>query len=323
MSASFVKPASEYPSTQTCDKDLGVVGAEPAFNSSVDPAEIGREGDVAATELVGGEARERAVEAGLDLAAGEEHGGGFAVVGAAAVVVDPVPEFAECHRGHAIELAELLEVVDERGEAVGQLVEQGGVGLQLVGVGVEAAELHVIDSRRHAGGDQLGDQLEVAGQAGLRVSGLVLDRRTGLADLVGVDAGIEAVRLQESFRLGGGRGVAAAMTDAGSSPFASCRTVVPSEVDRLKSSLRASSCSIAVTTPPPGHHRRCSAVPGHPSRGCAAGPGPGAPSGPGREPRGSWPGLTLPDRICWQPMARLSPIPTQLNGRTKVYARPY
>ncbi len=53
----------------------------------------------------------------------------------------------------------------ERGDRVGELVQQRRVGAELVGVGVEAVERRVKDPRPEARLDDLRDQLEAAGQA--------------------------------------------------------------------------------------------------------------------------------------------------------------
>ena len=71
-------------------------------------------------KFVGGQAGERAVETSFDGAAGEEHRGGFAVVGAAAVFMNPAAEFAEGHQRHALVMAEQFQVIHEGRDAAAE-----------------------------------------------------------------------------------------------------------------------------------------------------------------------------------------------------------
>ena len=66
---------------------------------------------------------------------------------------------------HPLRLAGLLQVVEERLERRAQLAQQARVLLELAAVGVEAVEVGVVDRRRQAGLDELGDQAEPPGQA--------------------------------------------------------------------------------------------------------------------------------------------------------------
>ena len=84
----------------------------------------------------------------MTLAAGQEHGGGDAVVRAAtAVLLDGPAELRERHQDNPVQLLVPLEVIQERRHRFGQLVQQGTVVAQLVGVIVETAEAAAAQAR--------------------------------------------------------------------------------------------------------------------------------------------------------------------------------
>ena len=78
-------------------------------------------------------------------------------------------ELAEGQDGHAVGLAGGGQVRVEGGDRVGELGQEGRVGAELVGVGVEPVERRVEDPRAEPRLDDLGDQLEPPGQAEVRV----------------------------------------------------------------------------------------------------------------------------------------------------------
>ncbi len=108
----------------------------------------------------------------------DEQRGRGAVVGAArGVLGDAAAELAEGQDRDAVGLAGVGQVLVERGDRVGELVEQGRVGAELVGVGVEAVERGVVDPRAEAGLDDLRDQFQPPRQAEVgvrRLAGVVL-----------------------------------------------------------------------------------------------------------------------------------------------------
>ena len=143
--------------------------AEPVGQEGgVDPAEVGVVLQVAVVEVV--EARVVADEAGLGDRSDDEQRRGGAVVGPVrGVLRDPAAELAEGQQRDAVGLAGGGQVVVERGDRIGELGQERRVGAELVGVGVEAVERGVEDPGAEAGLDDLGDQLEPARQAEIRV----------------------------------------------------------------------------------------------------------------------------------------------------------
>ena len=104
-------------------------------------------------------------EAGLDLAADEQHRRGRAVVGAlAAVLLGAAAELRERHHQDAVAVAARRQVLEERGHRAGDLRQQVGVGRRLGGVRVEAVDGDVEDAGAEVGVDELGGQLEAVGQ---------------------------------------------------------------------------------------------------------------------------------------------------------------
>src|SRR5687768_2874447 len=103
------------------DADRVECGSEHRLRGDVEPilqdcrvnaTEVGGELEVVLVEV--GEAGVLADEAGLDAGAGDEHGGGCAVVGSlTGVLADPAAELAEGHREHPAAVAVLVEIADE------------------------------------------------------------------------------------------------------------------------------------------------------------------------------------------------------------------
>ena len=101
-------------------------------------------------------------QTGLDLAADQEHGSAGAVIGAsAAVFLGPPAELGKGHHEQPILVAARRQVLVERGHGVGNLLEQVGVGVGLVGVRIEAVDGDVKDARPQVGVDQLSGELEL------------------------------------------------------------------------------------------------------------------------------------------------------------------
>ena len=108
-----------------------------------------------------------AVEAALDALADDEHRRRRAVIGAeAAVLFDAASELGEDHHRDFVGAPDALEVFDEAAHGVGGVHEQPAVEIGLLHVRVERVALigDVVQARRHPGGDERRDALEVAAQ---------------------------------------------------------------------------------------------------------------------------------------------------------------
>jgi hypothetical protein len=76
----------------------------------------------------------------------------------------PAAELREGGQHHPLAARGVAERLEEPRDAGVELAEQALLGALLVGVGVEAAEAHVVDPGRHARLDHAGDHVELVGQ---------------------------------------------------------------------------------------------------------------------------------------------------------------
>ena len=102
------------------------------------------------------EVRRVADDAAADPGPGDELHAGLAVVGAAAVLLHPAAELAHGHQQHLVRVAGVVQRGEEPGDARGQVAEQGGVVLGLVGVGVESPGAHQDDLGAQPQVDEVG-----------------------------------------------------------------------------------------------------------------------------------------------------------------------
>src|SRR3954447_16116680 len=129
-------------------EDLVRGAAEPAVEQGgVDPAEVGVMLQVAGVELVGGQARVLADDASTHGRTRQEEAGGGAMVGPlAAVLLHAAAEFREGHQHHTPGMTRALQLGEEAGDRVGDLLEQLLMPLELVGMGVEAGDREIEDA---------------------------------------------------------------------------------------------------------------------------------------------------------------------------------
>ena len=139
----------------------------------VDSPEIGVELEVAVVELV--EAWMFADQARLGDRPDDEDRRGRTMIGALrGVFLDAAAKFAERQERHPVAVTRRRQVVVKRGDRIGQLVQEGRVSSELIGMGVEAVERGIEDPRAEVGLDDLRDQLEATGQPEVGVLGACL-----------------------------------------------------------------------------------------------------------------------------------------------------
>src|SRR5262249_40544091 len=151
------------------------VHAQPAVeDSGVDAAEVGVVLQIAGVQVA--QAGVLADRTALDARAGHEQARAGAVVGAgAAVLVDAPAELGVGHPAQPLVVAARRQVLEQEGDAVGDVLQELLVRLQLARVRVEAVDGYVEDACAEALLDQPVDDFELLAQRRAREPALGAD----------------------------------------------------------------------------------------------------------------------------------------------------
>ena len=182
-------------------------GMEPILeDGSIDLAEVDLEGKVLLLlKLEGGGGAE---DTGLDLISEEEERGGGAVVGAAAAIFSgSAAELGEDEGKDLILEAKRVKIFLECGDGLRELFEEGGVEVELSGMGIVTGVCGKVDAGGETGCDHSGDLLEVAGEWGMGVVGCGPVAAKELEDTVLGDEGVHGGMLKEAVGLVEGVGL--------------------------------------------------------------------------------------------------------------------